>query len=373
MSQELQYVILIFALFVVPKFLQRYRLPGAITSMVLGFVSSLLGWFQADATIPLLATYGITSLFLLAGLEVDFEELRRGARVLAQHVAIRLGLLAGGAVVLDALLGIGPRAAWLLSLALFTPSTGFILDSIPLFGLKAAEGSWIRSLALAAELMALGVLFVTLQSTSAAQLGIATLALAGLVAVIPLLLEGFAKIIAPFAPKSEVAFLLMLGVVCAFATKKLGVYYLVGAFLVGIAARRFRERLQADSSERILHAVEAFAAVFAPFYFFKAGLELTTAYFTRAALVSGGVFLVLVLPIRLGTVILHRKLALGEAAVHGLRIGLSLMPTLVFCLVIAGILRDQFALPPHLVGGLVIYAVVSTAVPGFLLRSPTVR
>src|SRR5512133_3089966 len=39
-----------------------------------------------DATLPLLATFGIASMFLVAGLEVNLDELRRGARVLAGHL-----------------------------------------------------------------------------------------------------------------------------------------------------------------------------------------------------------------------------------------------------------------------------------------------
>ena len=61
------------------------------------------------------------------------------------------------------------------------------------------------------------------------------------------------------APRSEFAFLLMLAVVAAYISKALGVYYLVGAFLVGAAAQSFRERLPALSSESLVHAVEAFA------------------------------------------------------------------------------------------------------------------
>ncbi|MBK7092132.1 MAG: hypothetical protein IPH59_10520 [bacterium] len=66
----------------------------------------------------------------------------------------------------------------------------------------------------------------------------------------------------------------MLAVVCAFVTRELGVYYLVGAFVAGVAAQRFREELPAMASEQMLHAVELFASVFVPFYFFNAGLHL---------------------------------------------------------------------------------------------------
>jgi Kef-type K+ transport system membrane component KefB len=151
-----------------------------------------------------------------------------------------------------------------VALALLTPSAGFILESLDRLGVSERERFWIRSKAVASELVALGVLFVTLQSTSATTLGVSALALVVMIVLLPLLFEAFARRIVPYAPKSEFAFLVMLAVVCAYATRELGVYYLVGAFVVGMAAQEFRERLPALASEKMLDAVEAFASLFAP-------------------------------------------------------------------------------------------------------------
>ena len=46
--------------------------------------------FHDDDTVQLLATLGISTLFLFAGLEVRFDELKQGRRVLVEHVAVRL-------------------------------------------------------------------------------------------------------------------------------------------------------------------------------------------------------------------------------------------------------------------------------------------
>jgi hypothetical protein len=48
----------------------------------------------------------------------------------------------------------------------------------------------------------------------------------------------------------------------------------------------------------------------------------------------------------------------------------ALTPTLVFTLVIAGILRDVFEVPQAVFGGLVIYTLGNTLIPGFALRAP---
>jgi hypothetical protein len=47
-----------------------------------------------------------------------------------------------------------------------------------------------------------------------------------------------------------------------------------------------------------------------------------------------------------------------------------MLPTLVFTLVIAEILRDQFLVPRSIFGGLIIYTLVNTLIPGFALRLP---
>lgn len=366
-SSEFTYIALLFALFVVPKALQRFRVPAAITAFVLGVASSRLGLFQGEDALPLLATLGITGLFLFAGLDVELRDLRRGAGLVAQHVVLQAALVAGTAYALARVADLAWRPAALVALALLTPSTGFILDSLASFGLDPKQAFWTRAKAIGTELVALGVLFVVLQSSSPLRLAGATAALAVLVVVIPFVMRAFASAIAPYAPRSEFAFLVMLAVLAAFATRALGVYYLVGAFLVGIAARQFRAKLPALSSDELVHAVEVFASFFAPFYFFGAGAHLRAETLGVGALLVGAGFLALFVPLRVGIVALHRRLALRERWEHGRRVATSLLPTLVFSLVLAEIAADRFEVPAHIVGGIVVYALVNTLVPALTL------
>ena len=371
LPRELDYVLLLFALFVVPRFLQRYRLPSAVTSVALGALAGL-AWslFAQDRTVGLLATLGIVSLFLFAGLEVDFHELRREAPILVQHLVLGVVALLGVAVVIHTALALAPRPAVLVALALLTPSTGFILDALPSLHLTEGERFWIKSQSVATELVALVVLFVTLQSTTLGGLTTSALILAAMVLVLPVAFRLFAGRVVPYAPKSEFAFLLMVAVLCAYVTRRLGVYYLVGAFVVGITAQRFRERLPAIASDQMLHAVEVFASFFVPFYFFNAGVHLRREDFGLDALALGIAFLATAIPLRIAIVAAHRRIALGETWRNGARIGVSMLPTLVFTLVIAEILRDQFAVPRAVFGGLIIYTLANTMIPGLTLRLP---
>lgn len=371
LSPEIQYMLLVLGLFIVPRALQRFRLPSAVTCVGIGAALGIgFHLFHDDHTIKLLATLGIVAMFLFAGLEVDFAELRRGRKVLVQHVVVQLLLLAAGAVVLHFALALEARAALLFALALFTPSTGFILDSLDGLGLSPEERFWVKSKAIASELVALGVLFVTIQSSNARTLGLSALALTAMVAVLPPVFRVFARVIAPFAPKTEFTFLVIVALLCAFITRELGVYYLVGAFVVGLTAVRLRRDLPELSSEKLLGGVELFASFFIPFYFLKAGLHLRAEHFTWQSLAIAAILLVAVLPLRVARVTLHRRIALGEPWRVGARIGTAVIPTLVFTIVIAGILQERFGLSPQLFGALTIFTLVNTLVPGFILRTP---
>jgi Kef-type K+ transport system membrane component KefB len=266
---------------------------------------------------------------------------------------------------------LGPRASSLVALAVLTPSTGFILDSLSRWGLSEEEQFWIRSKAIATELVALAVLFVVLQSTSAATLSLSALAIVAMIAVLPAVFRWLASAVIPHAPNSEFGFLLMVAAACAIVTRELGVYYLVGAFAVGMAAQEFRRQLPLAASERMLGAVEAFAALFVPFYFFHAGLVLQREDLGFEALGLGLAFLVLAIPFRLGLVVLHRFVRFGEGVRESLRVGVPMLPTTVFTLVIAEILRNEpFSISPSLFGGLVVYTFINTVIPAFVMRAP---
>jgi Kef-type K+ transport system membrane component KefB len=370
MSQEILYIGLLFILFVVPKVLQRFRIPSAVTALIFGIIAGPgFGLLTHDDTITLLSTLGIVSLFLFAGLDVSLHELRKERRVLIEHVIVRSLLLGGAAWFVWRLLGLDVRSAVLVALALFTPSTGFILDSLAGWFSDERDRFWVRSKAIATELVALLVLFVALQSTSMSRLGLAALAMIAMIAVVPLVFRLFAAVVVPHAPRSEFGFLMMVAVACAVATRHLGVYYLVGAFVVGMAAQQFRERLPALASNRMIGTVEAFASLFVPFYFFHAGAALSRADFSLRSTLFAAAFLLLAIPVRLAVVALHRAWRLDEPWRHGIQIGTAMLPTTVFTLVLIDILRTLGTpLPDGLTGGLMFYAIVNTLIPGFALR-----
>ena len=372
MSHELIYLLLIFALLVIPRALQRFSLPAPLTCLLFGIIGMLwLGDQAHDAVIGLLATLGISSLFLFAGLEVDLQALRRGMWPLLAHLVIRTGTLFGVGWLAWRYAGLPWQAAGLLALALLTPSTGFIMDSLSRLGLSEDERFWVTSKAIAGELLALAALFIVLQAGDPGHMALSSLALLAMMIGLPLLFIALGRWVAPHAPGSEFSLLVMVGLVAAFVTYKLGVYYLVGAFVAGLIARLLQARMPRLASQENLHAVRLFASFFVPFYFFSAGTKVPVEALSLDALWIGLALTLVVLPARIGILWAQRRLLFrAESAANSLRVSLALSPTLIFTLVLAGILLARFDIAPALFGGLLLYATLTTLLPSLVFRTP---
>lgn len=371
LTREFSYLLLIFGLMVIPRMVQRFRVPAPVTSFGLGMAATiLLGSFSQDVTLSLLATLGISSLFLFAGLEVDLDDFRRGKWPLLWHLALRSVVLMALIYLAMMLFGFTWQVSALLALAVVTPSTGFILDTLPMLDINDDERYWVRMKAISGELFALIVLFVVLQSGSLETLAWSTAALTGMIIGIPLLFIWLGRAVIPHTRGSEFSLLLMVGVIAAYLTYKLGVYYLVGAFLAGFVAKMLKKRLPMLASDENLHAIQMFASFFVPFYFFYKGMGVPSGALTRDALMLGVAITLVALPFRVGVVWTQRRFIKGETVMGSLRVATALTPTLIFTLVLASILRERYQISDTLYGALLIYAGMSTMLPAILMTKP---
>jgi Kef-type K+ transport system membrane component KefB len=368
---EVTYLALIFGLLVVPRGLQRWLIPAALTSFGLGMIAALfVPAFSGDETLQLLSTLGISSLFLVAGLEVDLHALRRGIWVVLGHLLVRSGMIALGAWLALRYLGVNWQTAVLLALALLTPSTGFILDSLGRLGLNADERFWVTVKAIGGEILALLVLFGVLQSSSASQLAFSSAELLAMVILLPLIFVLLGCWVMPYAPESGFSMLVMVGLIAAYLTKQLGVYYLVGAFLAGFTARLLRERIPELAPAENLHAVRLFASFFIPFYFFHGGMSVPSGALVWQSVWLGALLAVAILPLRITIVWLQRRFISREDGRTALKVATALTPTLIFTLVLASILHERFAIPDTWFGALLVYAACSTLLPALVLSKP---
>ncbi|MBI1395877.1 MAG: cation:proton antiporter [Betaproteobacteria bacterium] len=366
-NSEFVYLLLALGLLVAPKALQRFRIPAPITCFVFGIVvARTIDGVPDDVTLKLLSTLGISSLFLFAGLEVDITALNRDRRPLIGHLLIQAALLAGVAYAGMHLFGFGWQPATLLALALLTPSTGFILDTLSRLGLDEREQFSVKSKAISGELLALILMFLVLQSTSLEAFAITTSAFALLILVLPFVFIMLGRSVLPHAPGSEFSLLVMVGLIAAFVTKQLGVYYLVGAFTVGFVANRLHLRMPTLASDTNLHAIRLFASFFVPFYFFSRGAHVPAGALSWQPLLLGVILSAIFVPVRIAIVWLQRRILFADSHATSLRVSVTLMPTLIFTLVLATILRERYALSDLLFGALLVYAMLTTMLPSFV-------
>jgi Kef-type K+ transport system membrane component KefB len=373
MTRDLAYLLLICGLMVVPGLLQRLRIPPPLTCFLLGVVVVLsipgVGGHR-DEAVHLLAALGISTLFLYAGLEVDLATLRRAVGPLSVYLLTRSVAVAATAWLGCRYLQLGWQDATLLALALLTSSTGFIIDSLERFGLDTEERFWVINNAISGELLALAIMFVVIKASDPAALGLATLPLLATVVALPLVMLALGRWILPYASGSAFSLLVMMGFAAAFVTDKLGVEYLLGAFLAGLVARLMERRVPLLASTDNMHAVKLFSSFFLPFYFFARGAHVPAEALSLEALAIGVGLTVVLVPLRGFTIWAKRRLlGLGDTR-NALRVAAALTPTLIFTLVLATILRERGAIPDSWFGGLLLYAGLNTMLPSFILRAP---
>jgi len=103
--------------------------------------------------------------------------------------------------------------------------------------------------------------------------------------------------------------------------------------------------------------------------FFKAGLHLEASDFSPLAIGMGAAFVATAVPLRIALVVVHRRFSLGERPRRAARVALSLVPTLVCTIVIADILRERYQVDGVIYGGLIVFTLINTMIPGFALRA----
>ena len=368
-SSQVLYLSMVFILLVIPRALQKYRIPAPLSCFALGMITLFaIADYSHDTTLSFLGALGISSLFLFAGLEVDIKELKKGFWPLVNHLFVRCIVIFGFTWVGMHYFHFSMQVAGLIALALLTPSTGFILESLHGLGLDENEEFWVKSKSIAGELLALLLLFIFLKSGSYSDLGTSSAVLIAIAFGLPLLFMFLGRIVIPFAPGSEFSLLIMVGLIAAYLTKQIGVYYLVGAFFTGLAARQLQERMPTLASEENLHAVQLFASFFVPFYFFYSGMKVPNGALQLESLWIGLALTAVLLPFRIGTVAVQRKFINNDSVKSSFDVAIALTPTLIFTLVIANILYDNFGINDTLFGGLLVYAGITTILPSIILK-----
>lgn len=359
--------ILLGLIILVPRVLEMVRIPMPLSALALGVAwASHVEGPAAHQVVEIVATVAITMLFLFAGLEVDTARFRSHGLAFATlgvgHLVMMALLAAGVGWALD--LAVQPAA--ILAIGLATPSAGYILDSLARSPLSPDARASSGNLALGLEVVSLAALVVVLnlQSPRTIVLTVGLLALAFL--LIPpawrLLERGFFARVAT----AEFVSLFMLAMMLSHASKAMGLYYIVGAFMTGLVIGELNRHRPGSQMERHIGAIEMITALALPVYFFRAGSEMPIESIDHRSLLVGLAMLG-ALVLRLPPVAIADAMMRRAPWRDGLRVALSVAPTLVFGLVIADILRATAGVPAWLPGAVIVHTVLVTLLPSFVL------
>jgi len=366
-TTDLEYLAIFSLVLLLPKLLLKFKIPSGITALMIGIAFGVFDpSIKSDQLFRFLAQIGITSLFVFSGLEVDFKELKEDREYLLKYSVKSLLILGLITASLSHIFDLSVQIALILSLGIFTPSAGFIINSLHSFKLDEDQEYWIKSKAISKEVISIILMFVALQSDDLKVMGLSLAFFLGLFLVLPPIFKFFFKFISPYAPNSEVPFLVVLSLISGVISKELGAYYLVGAFIVGLIGARFKDDIFKDDEETIFKALSSFFNVFLPFYFFYAGLKLSFSEFNSEAILLGSIFLVVFIPLRILVNTTSIKYILNDLTKKPYEISLSLMPTLIFGLVIAGILKEKGVVDNKIIYALIFYTLVSSLLPSLI-------
>lgn len=369
MSLELQYLLLFTIVLVLPKMLLRFGVPAGISAFILGIITiNLLGWFKDDQVVMVFSRLGITSLFLFAGLEINLQEIKKETFSLCLYLLQSVIVIVAVAYLFHFGMQLAFRPAMILALGIMTPSTGFILNSLKSYNLTEEENKWIRLKAISNEIVAILLLFFVLQSSSWNELLLSNAYLLIMILMLPLIFKLFLKFIAPYAPDSELPFLILIAFLSGIFTMKIGAYYLVGAFIAGLTAGQFKTLISSMGEHNIIPGLTTFFGFFIPFYFFSSGLSIARDFLSLEGAFLGALFIIIFIPIRYFSTFLSIRFFVKNFWGDRRSITLSLIPTLIFGLVIVSILRDRFQVDPVLLSGLVVYTIATSITPALLFR-----
>lgn len=374
----IKFLLIISVLFFLPKVINKaYKIPYSLTEVILGIVLGLTlpFFFFVDDMLKIFAAIGIIMIFVQYGMGVDTSFIVKKRRFFIEYLVLNFLLFLIIGVIIKEMLGLSDPVSFLISLALITPSTGYILFAVKDF--NEDDKRWIEGMAMVGEIIAILLMALLINITNLIALFITLIAIGLLLFLLPKILEFLFKKVFSKLVGTEFSFIFIVALVSAFVTEFIGLHFLIGAFIAGLVSRRFISDIAKDpaykhvtnyKAKQINEGFSFFAATFAPFYFFSAGLKMNKELFSLS---NFGVAIALVIIIGLVKIYLikfHRKISLKEKGNRSLRMGIMLLPTLVFTFIIADILSNEFNVGKNLFGTLMIYGVLSSMLPVLIIK-----
>jgi len=368
----IKFLVITVVIFFLPKVVDKfYKVPHPLTEVILGIILGIAipHYFFVGEMLQILSTIGIIVLFVYAGLEVDTRFMSNNKRFFIENMVLHLLIFLGVGFFVQWFFRVDLVVAFLISLALTTPSASYILSVTKGFSKKALGA--IAGKAIIGEVTAIFLMIILLRLQDIWNLLLVLGIVVAIIVLLPIVLEFLYKHLFSDLIGTEFSFIFVVAIISAFITDIIGVHFLDGAFIAGVVARRFiadmvRQKkfktLSNATGKKIIGSFGFFTITFAPFYFFTVGLKIDQSLLQWQFLVIAFLFVLAVLGIRIFVMGLHRKLRHNEKFKEAFRIANMTMPTLIFTFVIAELLVDTFNVSALVFGVLMVYGVMTALV-----------
>jgi Kef-type K+ transport system membrane component KefB len=370
-----KFFIILTVLFFFPKVINRItKTPDPISELILGIIFGLAlpSFFFLDDMLQILSTIGIITLFVFSGMDIDVGFIKSNKKFFIENIVLHILIFITVGITIQFFLAVSYQIAFLISLAVTTPSASFILSSIKTIEKECKQ--WVEGKAIAGEVTGIVLLIILLSLTDVKLLLLSFVTIVLLITILPYILNILYKKIFSKLIGTEFSFIFVVAVISAFATEFIGIHYLVGAFIAGYVSKQFinkiiQEReydhLSEPVGKQLIIGFGFFALIFAPFYFFTVGLSIKSSMFAFDTLILAILLCISIVLFRLAITSGHRMIRIKENISTAIQTSAMIIPTLVFTFVIAEILLKQFQVNFKIYSILMLYglftAIIGTA------------
>ena len=367
-----KFFVILALLFFLPKVVNSTtKIPDALTELLIGIILGITipSFFFIDDMITILATIGIVTLFVFSGMDVDTNFIVKNKKFFTEHIILHLIIFLAVGLAVQLYMQLSLQIAFLISLALTTPSASFILSSVKT--VEKERKQWIESKALAGEITGITLMVILLNLSDFMMLLLSLITLVLLILILPFAMEFLYKKLFSKIIGCEFSFIFVVTMISAFITEFVGINFLVGAFIAGFVAKRFINDIVKDESyehcsehfgQQLIIGFGFFVLIFAPFYFFSVGLNITRAMLAPDRLIIAVMLCVVIVLLRISIMSLHRIIRIKEKIFNAVYINALCVPTLVFTFVVTDILLKQFQISTVTYSVLMLYGVLTTII-----------
>ncbi|WP_374711765.1 cation:proton antiporter [Symbiobacterium terraclitae] len=378
MSFLLETCIILLAVLVAGRLSQRLGQPAVLGQLLVGvlFGPAVLGWLHPGPLISEVAEIGVVLLMFIAGLETQFEDIKRNALAATLVAVLGVALPFVGGWLLSSGWGFDSPTAIFTGVLLVATSVSISAQTLKELGyLRSRPGVTILAAAVLDDVLGIIVLSVVLGSLGASgggghgaePLPLLLGKMAGFFAVaivvgytlLPAVMRRVARMESGL-PLLTVA--ISVALAFAWAAEFTGLAGIIGSYLVGLMLSLTELR------EKIMHEVEHIAyAFFVPFFFANVGLSATFAGMAGSFLVFVIVLVLVAVATKIvgcGAGALLARFPLREAT----GVGVGMMARGEVGLIVATIGLDAGLLPPELYTGMVFVSLGTTLLTPPLLK-----